>query len=162
MSLSRADLLAVSDVFRQLADEADDLSTEDTIHLWEALGLVLADGRTALQMLETAIKFRLEQPMIVDGKEYSRQHKGQMRYDHTAIARRIIDEVRVDLDTGEIRDTSAAVEAIRMFVDIYLSASSTAKRGALKALLGVHDPSKAGLAEWELTGSRIDVTTVEE
>jgi hypothetical protein len=109
-------------------------------------------------MLETRIKDELESPKQIDNVLYRRKSKGVNRFDHPAIARAVLDQVRVDYATGEVRDLTPAVEALRLFTTIYLSASSQAKKSALRSLLG---PEADELVEWERTGSTIEAIPLE-
>jgi len=155
----RADLEAICDLLVDLANDADGLTLEEGVDLWKASLDVLAQTKTTISMLETRIKDELESPKQIDNVVYRRKPKGVDRFDHPGIARAVLDQVRIDYATGEVRDLTPAVEALRLFTTIYLSASSQAKKSALRSLLGAH--AAEDLVEWERTGSTIDVIPLE-
>jgi hypothetical protein len=155
---TRADLEAICDLLVDLANDADGLTLEEGVEMWKASLDVLAQTRATISMLETRIKDELESPKQIDNVLYRRKSKGVNRFDHPAIARAVLDQVRVDYATGEVRDLTPAVEALRLFTTIYLSASSQAKKSALRSLLG---PEADELVEWERTGSTIEAIPLE-
>jgi hypothetical protein len=156
MSISHGDLKAMADVLIQLADESDGLSLEDGLGLLADLDSVGQCVKATSSIIESEVKRRLEGGSQQIGTSiFWLGQKGVDRWDHDEVARRVIDRLRVDRETGEIRDVSAAIEAWRLFRDIYLSPSTQGKKTALAALTDEADLEGAGLLRWERNGTRI-------
>jgi hypothetical protein len=158
MEIKPGDLIAAMDVFDRLAEESDSLPRDDAIVMMETLRNVHSALRRCESMIETQVMRLLEQPAIVGGRRYKRADRYAKRFDHYKIARMVADHVRVDHDTGELRDSREAVaRALNLFIQIYCSDSTEAKQGALRHHLGVGDALEENLAREVKTGTRIAI-----
>ena len=163
MEVSQGDLLACMDVLDRLAEESDELPLDDAIVAMETLNQMTSVLRRTVSLIETRVYHLLEQPAVVGGRRYKRSARYTKHYDHHRIARMVADHVKVDRETGEIRDgTEAVARALHLMIAIYLSDSIPAKQGALRYHLGVGDVVEENLAHEVKTGTRVAIYELPE
>jgi hypothetical protein len=161
--ITPGDLVAAMDVLDRLAEESDELPLDDAIVAMENLSTLGSALKRCQSMIETQVWRLLEQPAVVGGRRYKRANRYAKRFDHYAIAHMVADHVRVDRETGELRDSREAVaRALNLFIQIYCSDSTEAKQGALRHHLGVGDALEENLAREVRTGTRIAIYELPE
>ena len=162
-SIQVGDLLAAMDVIDRLGEESDELPLADALVALEALGQLASVLKRTTSLVETQAYRMLEQPMILGERRYKRGNTYTKRFDHQRIARMVADHVKVDRETGELRDaTTAVARALHLFIEIYLSDSTKAKQTALKDYLGVADAEEENLATEVITGHCIRAFDLKE
>jgi hypothetical protein len=159
--IESGDLAAIVDVLDQLSQElADGAGLERLVQLRKLMVDVTAMDKRVTEQITALMTEQLEgQPRVVEGERWKVKDNFALTFDHTEVARRIIQRVRTNDETGEIIASGEAVDlagrALRAFMTLYLSASAEPKRAALKSILGVEDAKASGLASWRKTGSKI-------
>lgn len=130
------DVKALDDVVTDITEISDSLDVDTAVAFRVALVSHLATVKLAIDALDMQLVKVMELPRTEGGWVHIvRRKKEKQRFDHAAIARVVREYAAVDGDTGVIESPrDAAANAVAMMTDLYLSDSSKAKIGALKAL----------------------------
>jgi len=144
MSITPADILAAIDVLTQAQNESDDISFELGVELRAACKELARQSKVTSDLLEMELLRQVEDgPKQVGSVNYLAVNDNKMTFDHDRIESDVVTEARrraVDEETGDIDPGEAARQAAYMMRQVYVSASSTAKIGALGDV-GVDIPS---------------------
>lgn len=129
------DVQAATDVFNQLYREADDYDVEKSIRFLMVCRQAKVQLDAALAELESRALRQLEQPIIVDGKAYSKKLSVKQRAEHDKIIARVMRIAAQKNIDGELHPAAQAAEnAAKLMADLYVSPSSLPKKGGLAAL----------------------------
>jgi hypothetical protein len=167
-SIGAGDLQAIVDVLDQLSQElTDGPGVEQLVRVYKQMTDVTAMTKRVNEQVTALMKEGLEgQARVVDGEQWKVKDNWEPTFDHPELARRVIQRLAVDPNTGEIMASDEALDlatsALRAFITIYLSNSSSAKRTALKSLLDIDDPIGSKVAKWRKTGKKIVAKPWEE
>lgn len=147
------DLLAAADVLQQLTAEAEEMGAAAAIERLEALEAVTIQLNAAKAELKIRALRGLEQPLAVGNRVYRKVPDIKKRFQHEKILTAMRKLVTRADSNGEIMSGTDAAEILtKMFEKTYLSPSTTAKTGGLKALgLTIDDVSLE-----ESTGFKLD------
>lgn len=160
MTISPGDIAAVKDVLEQLLDEIDNMDARQSILMRDAVEGLKAKAAEVESFLTTRALNTLEgQPIKVGDKIYFPKTKGKWRTNHKEVQRMIATHATID-DNGEIENdpTKAALNAIRLTYDLFVSPSMVPKSGQLESNF---KKSWRDIADWERTGEELKVQTVE-
>jgi len=137
------DIRAASDVLVDLQNDSDSLDIETAVAYREAVNELMTAVRSTLGLIDTQLISILESPREINGMRYEvRKSDGKWRPDHLPVDGAVKQAALIDRETGEFRDTKLAVEeAIALMADLYRSASTMPKIGAL---------DKLGLKKWDV------------
>lgn len=150
---THADVLASTDVLRDIDELSDSLDPVDAIEYRVVVEKVLAAAKQTIDLLNTQLIRTMEagQEIVRDGRMFYVSHKeDRARFDHSAIAGRVIRrsvEPLLNTETGEVYDPTAedsARRAVQLMSDIYLSDSTKAKVTVLDLLEIKRTPNVAG------------------
>jgi hypothetical protein len=136
------DIRAAIDVLVELQNDSDSLDIESAVAHREAVNELMTAVRTTLALIDTQLVSILESPREINGNRYEvRKSDGKWRPDHSKVQGAVKKAAIVD-DNGEVRDTYDAVDrAMIAMEDLYVSASTMPKVGALDRL---------GLKKWQV------------
>jgi len=137
------DLLASVDVLHDVDELSDSYTVEEAVAMREAVVELMAVARMTLSLIDTQLVNTLESARPINGVLYEvRQSDGKWRPDHSLVDAEVQRQSLIDMATGEFRDTKDAVqEAMAYMADLYRSASTMPKVGAL---------DKLGLKKWDV------------
>jgi hypothetical protein len=137
------DVLAAADVLHDVDENTDSMSIEDAVAMREAVVALMSATRMTLALLDTQLVNTLESPREINGMRYEvRKSDGKWRPDHSKVVPAVRAKACIDMGTGELVDAFAAAErAIAIMEDLYVSASTMPKVGAL---------DKLGLKKWDV------------
>jgi len=137
------DVLASVDVLNDVDENTDSMGIEDAVAMREAVVSLMSAARMTLALIDTQLVNTLESPREINGMRYEvRKSDGKWRPDHSKVNSVVKTRAYIDPDTGEVLGSSTAAErAIAMMEDLYVSASTMPKVGAL---------DKLGLKKWDV------------
>ena len=137
------DVLASVDVLNDVDENTDSMGIEDAVAMREAVVSLMSAARMTLALIDTQLVNTLESPREINGMRYEvRKSDGKWRPDHSKVNNVVKTRAYIDPDTGEVLGSSTAAErAIAMMEDLYVSASTMPKVGAL---------DKLGLKKWDV------------
>jgi len=137
------DVLASVDVLLDVDENTDSMGIEDAVAMREAVVALMSAARMTLALIDTQLVNTLESPREINGMRYEvRKSDGKWRPDHSKVNNVVKTRAYIDPDTGEVLGSSTAAErAIAMMEDLYVSASTMPKVGAL---------DKLGLKKWDV------------
>lgn len=160
MNITPSDVLAAGDVLADINDASDSMDVETAVDFLEAITALKARVGETIEMLHVQLVSILESPREINGNRYEvRPSDGKWRPDHMLVHGEVKRRALVDGETGELRDTPDAVEwAITKMHDLYASASTMPKVGALKSI----GKEKWDVAEQEPGKKTLKVTPVVE
>lgn len=163
MTVVSGDLRAAIDVVDQLAERSDSLRVDEAVEALEALAQLGNAVKQAMVLIESGAANQLEQPRVIGNRRYVKANRYTRRFNHERIAKMIAVQASINNITGEIASAVKAAEtATYLMREIYVSHSTDAKMGALRALLGVGDPFAENLARNEHTGTKVEVYDLKE
>lgn len=129
------DVKALDDVVNDITELSDTLDVDTAVAFRVALVSHLATVKLAIDMLDAQLVKVMELPRTEGGWIHIvRRKKERQRFDHAAIAKVVRAQAVRDEDGTVVDPWEAAEQAVVMMTDVYLSDSSKAKIGALKAL----------------------------
>jgi hypothetical protein len=136
------DVLASVDVLNDVDENTDSMGIEDAVAMREAVVALMSAARMTLALIDTQLVNTLESPREIHGMRYEvKKSDGKWRPDHSKVNNVVKTRAYIDPDTGEVLGSSTAAErAIAMMEDLYVSASTMPKVGAL---------DKLGLKKWD-------------
>lgn len=136
------DVLAMTDVLSLIDEESDSYGIEEAVEVREAVVALMSAARMTLSLLDTQLVNTLESPREINGMRYEvRKSDGKWRPDHSKVDAVVVRESFAD-DNGELRHPrDAAEQAVKIMEDLYVSASTMPKVGAL---------DKLGLKKWDV------------
>ena len=154
----------MSDFLRGVAQDLDNLvegseglEAFECIDIEDAIATLGAAVSRAKSMVRTQLLAKLEEPVIVGGKVYSKVETGKVRPKHDVIRKAIIRHAAADED-GEMRDAHGAAErAVELTYALFVSPSTAPKVTPLEDV-GLF---KRQATRWERTGFDVAVTDAE-
>lgn len=154
----------MSDFLRGVAQDLDNLvegseglEAFECIDIEDAIATLGAAVGRAKSMVRTQLLAKLEEPVIVGGKVYSKTETGKTRPKHDVIRKAIVRHSVADED-GEMRDPHEAAErAVGLTYALFVSPSTVPKITPLEDI-GLF---KKQATRWEHTGYDVTVTDVE-
>ena len=137
------DVLASIDVLNDVDEDTDSMSIEDAVAMREAVITLMSAARMTLALIDTQLVTTLESPREINGMRYEvKKSDGKWRPDHMPVDAAVFRHSVADPETGELMDARMAAQAaIDMMADLYRSASTMPKTGAL---------DKLGLKKWDV------------
>ena len=137
------DIRAASDVLVDLQNDSDSLDIETAVAYREAVNELMTAVRSTLGLIDMQLVKILESPREINGMRYEvRKSDGKWRPDHMLVDQAVQQQSLIDTSTGEFREPKEAVqEAMAIMSDLYRSASTMPKVGAL---------DKLGLKKWDI------------
>jgi hypothetical protein len=137
------DLLATLDVLADIDERSDSMGIEDAVAMREAVVALMSAARMTLSLIDTQLVNTLESPREIGSMRYEvRKSDGKWRPDHSKVNAVVKRNAAVDPVTGEMFDCfDAAERAVKIMEDLYVSASTMPKVGAL---------DKLGLRKWDV------------
>lgn len=156
-----SDIQAGTDVLAQLYREADSFDVQKAIMFGAACRAMRVQLDAAQAALDAQALHLLEQPVLIGKIAYSKKLKpGKVRARHDKIQERVVKlAVRDESGDGEVVLAGDAAErAVKMMAALYVSPSTEAKVGGVKALgYNMSDVTR----EEEPTGYELKVTELE-
>lgn len=138
MSITAADILAAIDVLEQAQEESDDIDFELAVNLRKACQILGKQSKKTADLLEMEMLRQVEAgSKEFGGIQYVAANDNKTTWDHDSIESWVVGAARtkaINTETGEIEADEAARQAAHWMRRVYVSASTTAKIGALGEL----------------------------
>ena len=137
------DIQAASDVLADVDQLTDSLGIEEAVAFRVRINELFTQVKQTLGLIDTQLITVLESPREINGNLYEvRKSDGKWRPDHMLVDNIVKKQSLVNTDTGEMLSANAAAEkAMMLMSELYRSASTMPKVGALK---------KLGAAKWDV------------
>jgi hypothetical protein len=134
-------VLAATDVLADVDENTDSMGIEEAVAMREAVVALMSAARMTLSLIDTQLVNTLESPREINSMRYEvKKSDGKWRPDHMPVDAAVVRASFVD-GNGEVRHPrDAAEEAVKLMADLYRSASTMPKVGAL---------DKLGLKKWD-------------
>lgn len=146
--ITKADLLAVSDVLDALLGEIDDLDAGAAIEMRALVHAVGARAKMCAELLETrALQAMDGQPVKVGGAVWTTKRAGKWRPDHRAIRDRIAEIAQFDEDGERLPARAQVRRAIQLCYGLFVSPGTFPKQAGLEAIRA----SNKSIGRWEHT-----------
>lgn len=137
MTVTLADISAITDVLTQFTNEIDSLPVEEALRFAKVIAETQAAAKLAQEFLNTrALNLIEKRPVVVDGAVIARKADKKWRPDQGKIRRQVAKRAVYDLQTGEKVETmeDAAENAVTLMYELFVAPSAFPKQGGLKAL----------------------------
>lgn len=137
------DIRAAGDVLDDVAELSDSMTVEQAVAYREAANELWTKVKQTIGLLDTQLVTVLESPRAFNGMLYEvMQSDGKWRPDHMLVDQEVQRQSLINMETGEFRDPTEAVQAaMETMSDLYRSAQTMPKVGGLK---------KLGLNKWDV------------